>query len=120
MARDWRLGLLIAYAVAVFAMMVHAGQPEDIAWFGTAALFLLFAIAPVALLCLTRSDARAKGIAAAVIALGGLFLYVDALYIADPDPQSALVFAVVPVLQLAASAIVMLALWLMRRTGKRD
>ena len=118
MSRDWRLAILVSYAVAVFAMMVDAGQPEDIRWFALAVPFLLFAIAPIAMLCLTRSDARIKGIAALLIALAGLLLYVDTLYIAEPDAQSALVFAVVPVLQFAGAAMVMLALWLWRRTGK--
>ena len=115
MVKDWRLVVLAVYAVAIAYLMVDAGRPDSAEWFGFAAFFMVFALAPLALLCLTRSHRTAKGVAAIVLGLSGLWVIVDTLYRAAPDAQSALVFAVVPALQWVAAMIVLVGLMVMGR-----
>ncbi|MEO1968721.1 MAG: hypothetical protein ABGW87_08430 [Sphingomonadaceae bacterium] len=118
MAKDWRLVILAVYAAALAYLMVDAGRPDSAGWFGFAAFFMAFALAPLALLCLTRSHVRIKGIAAIVLAAGGLWVIVDTLYLAAPDAQSALVFTVVPALQWIGAMLVLVGLLVMGRMGK--
>ena len=119
MAKDWRLVVLVGYAIAIAYLMVDAGRPDTPGWFGIAAVFMVFALAPLALLCLTRSHRTVKGIAALVLGAAGLWAIADTLYVAQLDAQSALVFVIVPALQWIGAMVVLVGLLIARRFGTK-
>ncbi|MBX7542089.1 hypothetical protein [Qipengyuania sphaerica] len=121
MARDWRLGILAIYALATLGLMMDAGEPDQLWWWPLALLFLLWAVAPIALLCITQGHVTAKGIAALAIAAFGLWAFVQTMYIAAPDAQGGLIFLFAPLLQLGAAlaclGVIKAGAWVKERNG---
>ena len=99
MARDWRLGIVLLYAVVTAAAMATMGDPQSLIWYALAIPFMLVAVAPVALLCLLRKWPLTNGIGAAIAAAFGMWAYADTAWGSGSDAQDGLVFLVVPVLQ---------------------
>ncbi len=110
MAHDWRLALLGVYALACTAVLLGNGFADDLSSLAAGLLALALLTAPIVPLCIWREQAMAKGIAAIIIGGVGLFLVIDTLYLQPPDAQGALVFVVVPVLQMFAVGAFAIAL----------
>lgn len=110
MARDWRLALLGVYAFACAALLLGIGFPYDLASLAAGLLALAVLTAPIVPLCIWGGQVAAKGIAAMVIGGAGLFLVIDTLYFQPPDAQGALVFLIVPILQMIAVGAFAIAL----------
>ncbi len=110
MARDWRLAFLGVYALACTALLLRIGFPDDLTSLAAGLLALALLTAPIVPLCVWREQAMAKGIAAIIIGGVGLFLVIETLYLQPPDAQGALVFLVVPVLQMFAVGAFAIAL----------
>ncbi len=110
MVRDWRLALLGVYALACTATLLGGGFAYDLNSFAAGLLALALLTAPIVPLCIWREQAMIKGIAAIPIGTVGLFLVIDTLYLQPPDAQGALVFILVPVLQMCAVGAFAIAL----------
>ena len=110
MVRDWRLAVLGVYALACTALILGNGFADDLTSFAAGLLALALLTAPIVPLCIWREQVMAKGIAAILIGAVGLFLVIDTLYFQPPDAQGALVFVVVPVLQMIAVGAFAIAL----------
>ncbi len=104
MVRDWRLVLCGLYVVGCVTLLSIVGAFDGLKSLIFGAIVLAMMIAPVLSLCLWPGQAAIKGVAALVIGGGGLWLIIDTMYFQPPDGQSALVFLVVPVLQIMAAA----------------
>lgn len=110
MARDWRLAALGVYAISCTALLLSIGFPDDLTSLAAGLVALTLLTAPIVPLCIWREQAMAKGIAAILIGAAGLFLVIDTLYFQPPDAQGALVFLVVPLLQMIAVGAFAIAL----------
>ena len=116
-AKDWRLGILGIYAVAVGAIQIWAGKPDDLESAIWITGFWAFAVLPIALLCLSTHHILIKGVAAIIVAAYGLYAYTDSmfgLFGAKPTSTSALIFIFLPIYQLAAALALLALLWIIR------
>lgn len=116
------LGLLVLGVVVTIGFMLHAGEPAKPTWWLFLLPFAAWALAPYLLVAVLAFRLHAQGGAAAVLALAALLLAGSSAlllwlaFVAEPDPQSGLVFVVLPFWQLAAAVpLGLLARWLARR-----
>lgn len=114
---NWRLWVLAAYALIVGALLIYVGEPRRVEWWPASIGFWLYALVPVALLCLGRTHVRLKGFAAVMMALGGVWGFGRAMLGIGTTSTSALVFVVLPVYQLVAALLFLGLLWLLDRFG---
>ena len=119
MAKDWRLAILALYGAFVLWIMVHMGQPDGIGWWLTSIPFMVWALAPVALLCLLRSHPIAHGIGAIAVAALGAYFYIETAFLAAPDAQAGLIFLFAPVVQLGLAILWFGAVYLWAKVAGR-
>ena len=105
MAKDWRLAILGIYAATVFVILIEMIGPINIGGALLAGGLFLWALTPIALLCVLPLHPWGLGIGAALVAGGGVYLYYDTAYIASPDALSVLVFLFVPVYQFGVALV---------------
>lgn len=119
-AKDWRRYILIAYGVAVFAMIALSGDPGDPQWWPIAVGYVVFASVPVGVLCIGPTQVGLKTLGAAAMAVSGIWAYYDA--ISDPEAGStaALIFVILPFYQILAAVAFLILLWAVRRFGGDD
>lgn len=115
-----RMVILGVYALVIAVLMLDAGDPDILSWWVGMVPFFLFAISPIAFLCLTSGLELGKRIGALLVAVGGLWMYVDAMYVSGPDAQAGLVFLFAPVVQWLAVVLVLLVSWLSHKFRERE
>ena len=103
MRAEWllRLAICATYAAIILALMIDVGTIDDASMAIFAALFYVWAIAPVALLAVLRSLGITTAIGAILIGAVGVYYYWRALYGPDIDPQSGLILIFFPIYQFA-------------------
>ncbi|NVD45129.1 hypothetical protein [Qipengyuania atrilutea] len=113
-SRDWRLAILTAYFAVSAAAMIQMGQPDTILWYAVSILFLLWVLAPVAVLCLIPLWRRLAGIGAAISAIFGAWIYIDVAFIPPSDAQDGLIFLFLPIWQFCFVVLWLAAIALYR------
>jgi FtsH-binding integral membrane protein len=114
-AKQVVLALGMAAIAAIFALFGGGDwlgllHPEVLLWLGWCLLPLVLLLASG-----RRDDPRPAAILMTVIAVAaGTYLYVDALVL-NPDPQSPVAFAIVPMLQFMLILPGLAAFWWLRR-----
>lgn len=109
----FRYGLFGLYTLAVMFFMFGESSAQVELWrMVTLIPFVLFAVAPIALLCFVPLYRDAQLIVAVPIAAFGIWAYYETIYVAAPDAQSALVFVFAPFWQfiLAGIALAIIAI----------
>ena len=103
--------LLVGYGAAVFAIMMIASQPRDVADVAMVLPFFVWALAPIAVISIFAYRARRPGIAVfsalvmALTAVSGVYIYVTGMFRPDARSTAPLVFLFLPLYQWAAPAI---------------
>ena len=120
MAARWRLMLLAVYAVVTAAAMIAMGQPDTLKWYLLAVPFFLWAMAPVAWLCLRRKRPLASGIGAAVCAAAGAAIFGSTAWLPPVDAQAGLVFVFLPAYQFAFALLWVAALAIIARLTSKE
>ena len=115
----------LAYSINLLAGLVIVGvgiQSMDVFSLGTV-VFLVWAVSPYLLAALltkwvkTRSSILIMFGLSVLLAISGIFLLVDAMYI-HPDAQGALAFVVIPLYQWVILLIVTLPLLVIEKKHK--
>jgi len=100
-----RFNLLSGIAATIWFMLQN-GDPDSFTWYLIAIPFLIWTLLPFAAVFLMMKKARdvlqtsiTIFIVSAIISFGGIWILYDA-FVLHLDPQSGLVFLILPVLQL--------------------
>ncbi|WP_284126524.1 hypothetical protein [Parerythrobacter aestuarii] len=115
--RDWRRFVLIAYGLAIFAIVASSGQPGDPEWWPLAIGYVVFASVPIGVLCVGPSQVGLKTLGAAAMAVSGIWAYFDATHDPGAGSTAALMFVILPFYQILAAVAFLILLWLVRRWG---
>ena len=111
----WRWWLLAIYALVVSVVIIEMGRPSDLSWFVLSIPFLLWALAPVALLCFGPGLRVARLIGAVLVCVLGALAYVHTAFVAKPDAQGGLIFLFAPVYQFGIAVLWLLGGWVFAR-----
>ena len=109
------VGLYVALCAALMIDIGSFDNGDDIL-FGIGVF--AWVIAPVVLLALLSRLGVITAIAAALLGTGALYLYWRAFYGPDIDPQSGLVFIILPLYQFAIAAMVAIVAVVLRRRSR--
>jgi hypothetical protein len=113
-----RRAIVSIYALACLALIVSTGSWDSTASVLFAIPLFFWMVLPVAGLAVAQPLGQITAIGAAVIGLGGLYLYWRAFFGPDMDPQSALAYVVLPVYQMLASLPVIIAALIAIKIGQ--
>lgn len=113
-----RRAIIAIYALACLALIVMTGSWDSAGTVLFAVLLFFWMILPVTGLAVAQPLGPITAIGAAVIGLGGLYLYWRAFFGPDMDPQSALAYIVLPVYQMLASLPVIIAALIAVKIGQ--
>ncbi|WP_338241442.1 hypothetical protein [Aurantiacibacter hainanensis] len=120
MADHWRRLILSCYLALTAAAMLYMGRPDHWDWFVLFVPFLLWALAPVALLCLLPFAQTSNGIGAAISAAVGALVYIDTAWIPPSDAQDGLIFIFLPIYQLAFALLWLALVALIRKFSPKE
>ena len=123
---EWNQSFVYVTTAAYFATRLSGapvftvGNPSEGIWWPTTIGFVVYAMLPVALLCVGPTMVPYKALGAGMMALGGIWGYWDVIQDAGEDPDSALVFVLLPVYQLVAAVAFLLLLWFIGRSEDEE
>lgn len=115
--------MLVSYGAAVFAIMMIASLPRDVADVAMTLPFFVWAIAPIAVISIFVYRAQTSGIAifSALVmtfaVVSGVYIYVIAMFGPGARSTSPLVFLFLPLYQWAAPAILACAVAVVAALG---
>lgn len=99
MALSSRWLVTASYSLAILLIMIRGGQYDTVSSWIWTAIFLLWAVSPVVLLCLIERQSRIIPVAAAVLGASGIAIYLDSLFGDDTSSTAGLIFLFLPVWQ---------------------
>lgn len=118
-------GVLLVGALVTEGFMLYAGEPGDPRWwlgfffFGLWAFMPYLAVAYIAHRFSTSRRSLWVLLAAALFLTTGSCIVLYTSFIAQPDPQSGVVFVFLPMLQLVALVPFLAVAFLLRKKGEQ-
>ncbi len=114
--------MVIAYAVSIMIVMIHAGSPTEFEWYLSTLPFWLWAIGPMFLsvffickLKLATIKAIFISLQAIIFALS-LFIYYDAFYV-HTDALNGIIFILLPIAEYILLLVVGLTAMIYEKIG---
>ena len=98
--------LLALYTLGVLAILFRAGSPDALWWWAGILPFVLWAVSPVAFLCLLNKSERTLLVGAVGISIWGIVSYLEAMFGEGARSTSALIFLFMPGYQWVVALLV--------------